>query len=279
MQITKQCTWISLNLTRVCNQVRRWVERKFSSSKYISSVQWVKREVPKLAKCIYRETSSNRAVGQKSGAPDAPTHRHRTHSVASGAPDLAMCLARSKFNGHFSEHRTRSTPSTQRPIHSSKQPKTIFAHRTRPMVGQWMPLRPVHTRVRRSYWRHVAIGCMNSTTSTSGAATPEHPMLDSSEVAARRIHRTLGQRPMLWEPVSGAPEASVRCTKNSEEHFQKFAESCLASLTERRKGPKSISTAQTPPHLQMCQYQQVFTTLCMCVSIFTIIFSKKLASH
>jgi hypothetical protein len=67
---------------------------------------------------IYRDTPSNRAVGQKSGAPDAPTHRHRTHSAASGVSDLATCLARSKFNGRFSEHRTRPTPSTQRPTPS-----------------------------------------------------------------------------------------------------------------------------------------------------------------
>jgi hypothetical protein len=199
------------------------------------------------------------------------------HSAASGAPDLATCLVRSKFNGRFSEHWTRPTPSTQRPMHSSKQPETTFAHRMRPTVGQRMALRPVHTRVRRSCWRHVAIRRMNSTTLASGAATPERPMLGSSEVVARRIHRTRGQRPMLWEPASGAPEASVRCTKNCEEHFRKFAESYLASSTGGREGPKPISSAQTLPPLQMCQHQQVFTTLCTCVSIFTIIFSKKLA--
>jgi hypothetical protein len=164
--------------------------------------------------CIYRDTPSNRAIGQKTRAPDAPTHRHRTHSAASGAPDLATCLARSKFNGRFSEHWTRPTPSTQHPMHSSKQPETIFAHRMRPTVGQRTPLRPVHTRVRRSCWRHVAIRRMNNTTLASGAATPERPMLGSSEVAARRIHRTRGQRPMLWEPASGAPEASVWCSQS-----------------------------------------------------------------
>jgi hypothetical protein len=30
---------------------------------------------------------------------------------------------------------------------------------------------------------------------------------------------------------------------------------------------------------QMCQHQQVFTTLCTCVSIFTIIFSMELATQ
>jgi hypothetical protein len=64
---------------------------------------------------IYRDTPSNRAIGQNSRAPNTPTHRHRTHSAAFGAPDLATCLAHSKFNDRFSEHRTRPTPSTQRP--------------------------------------------------------------------------------------------------------------------------------------------------------------------
>jgi hypothetical protein len=39
-------------------------------------------------------------------------------------------------------------------------------------------------------------------------------------------------------------------------------------ITESREGPKPISTAQIPPPLQMCKHQQVFTTLCTCVSIF-----------
>jgi hypothetical protein len=64
---------------------------------------------------IYRDTPSNRAVGQNSRAPNAPTHRHQTHLAVSVAPDLTTCLAHSKFNDRFSEHRTRLTPSTQRP--------------------------------------------------------------------------------------------------------------------------------------------------------------------
>jgi hypothetical protein len=43
--------------------------------------------------------------------------------------------------------------------------------------------------------------------------------------------------------------------------------------------PKPLSTTQTPQPSQMCQHQQVFTTLCTCVSIFTIIFSKELATQ
>jgi hypothetical protein len=82
------------------------VEGKFSNSKYVSSVQSSKRTLPKPA------------VGQKSGAPNVPTHRHRTHSAASGAPDLTTCLAGSKINGRSSEHRTHLTPSTQRPTPS-----------------------------------------------------------------------------------------------------------------------------------------------------------------
>jgi hypothetical protein len=84
---------------------------------------------------------------------------------------------------------------------------------------------------------------------------------------------------VLPKPAFGAPKAGIRCTTNSEEHFRKIAESYLASSAGGREGPKPISTAQTSPPLQMCQHQQVFTTLCTRVSIFIIIFSKKLAPH
>ena len=53
MQISKQCTWISLNLTRISNQARRWVEGVFSSSIYISSNQLCKREPPKASHKLF----------------------------------------------------------------------------------------------------------------------------------------------------------------------------------------------------------------------------------
>jgi hypothetical protein len=132
-------------------------EREYAKLKRMLGCQNVQECIPLADQtCIYRDTSSNRAVGQKSGAPNAPTHRHRTHSAASGAPYLAMCLTRLKFNGRFSEHRTRPMPSTQSPTPSVRctpvsNQRQFFAHQTRPMVGQRTPLRPVHMRVQRSF--------------------------------------------------------------------------------------------------------------------------------
>jgi hypothetical protein len=163
-------------------------------------------------------------------------------------------------------------------MHSSKQLETIFAHRTCPTVGQRTPLRPVHMRIRRSYWLHIATRLMNSTTSTSGAATLEHPMLGSSEVAARRVHQTLGQRPMLWEPASGAPKASVRCTKNSEEHFQKITESYRASSAARQEGERVLNPS-LPLKLHLLRKSANTTKCnspCTCVLTFSTIILKEL---
>jgi hypothetical protein len=73
-------------------------------------------------------------------------------------------------------------------------------------------------------------------------------------------------------PTSGVKE---------NEHFisTRTPESHLVSSAGGREDPKPLSTAQTPSPSQMCQHQQVFTTLCTCVSIFTIIFLKELATQ
>jgi hypothetical protein len=98
----------------ISNQAREMSGREYAQLKRMLGCQNIQERAPLAGQtCIYRDTPSNRAVGQKSGAPDAPTHRPRMHSAASGAPDLATCLTRSKFNSRFSEHRTRPTPSTQ----------------------------------------------------------------------------------------------------------------------------------------------------------------------
>jgi hypothetical protein len=59
----------------------------------------------------------------------------------------------------------------------------------------------------------------------------------------------------------------------------KTPESHLVSSARGREDPKPLSTAQTPSPSQMCQHQQVFTTLCTYVSIFTIIFSEELGTQ
>jgi len=53
MQLSKQCTWISLNLTRISNQARRWVEGVFSSSMYALIIQMCKREPPKASQQLF----------------------------------------------------------------------------------------------------------------------------------------------------------------------------------------------------------------------------------
>ena len=53
MQLSMQCTRISLNLTRMSNQARRLVERMFSNSKYASSIHIDKRELPKLRHLLF----------------------------------------------------------------------------------------------------------------------------------------------------------------------------------------------------------------------------------
>ena len=75
MQLSMQCTWISLNLTRISNQARRWVEGVFSSSMYASSNQMCKREPPKAGHLLFISPTTKEPLatftGLKSGAPDA----------------------------------------------------------------------------------------------------------------------------------------------------------------------------------------------------------------
>jgi hypothetical protein len=81
---------------------------------------------------------------------------------------------------------------------------------------------------------------------------PQHPV-------SALDHLLLNARHQNWPDASGHPRTASGHEKQSF-HFPK-------------------SATQTSPPLQMCQHQQVFTTLCTCVSIFTIIFSKELAPH
>jgi hypothetical protein len=92
-----------------------------------------------------------------------------------------------------------------------------------------------------------------------------------------RRYKTLATHAWLLLPLTGRvqsyrdrvqslPVTSVRL------HF--FAESCLASSAGGR-----VSLHTSPPlkqHLlhKMCQHHQVYITICMCVSIFTIILKE-----
>jgi hypothetical protein len=79
---------------------------------------------------------------------------------------------------------------------------------------------------------------------------------------------------MLMQMQCNYGAKHLRCYKNSHFNSSKTHESRLASSAKGREEPKPLSTAQTPPPSQMCQHQQVITTLCTCVSI-SQIFSPK----
>jgi hypothetical protein len=91
------------------------------------------------------------------------------------------------------------------------------------------------------------------------------------------LHSALGlgdrrwvQRPMPTKPASVAWFFSA--IENQHFIFSKTHESHLASSVGGREDPKPLSTLQTPPPSLMCQHHHVYITMCMCVSIFTIIF-------
>src|ERR687888_1945901 len=69
-----------------------------------------------------------------------------------------------------------------------------------------------------------------------------------------------------------SPKICIRRNRKYAFHFPESTESRLASSAGGREGPKPISTLQTPPPLQMCQHHQVYISMCLCVSIFTVIF-------
>jgi hypothetical protein len=154
--------------------------------------------------CIYRDTPSNRVVGQKSGAPDVPTHRHRTYSAASGALDLATCLARSKFNGRLSEHRTRPTPSTQRPT-PSVQCTPVSIQRQFSLTGcvrRWVNRRPASGAREGSKELLTSHNhrTLHSVWPTSDAKASDTPMTTSSARACRHY---------VGRPASDAAATSV----------------------------------------------------------------------
>jgi hypothetical protein len=86
----------SLNLTQESqSNARRWVGmcvRELAQLKRFTSMsKYQERSSHGWPTHIYRDTPSNRVVGQITGAPDAPTPMHRMHPAASGAPIAATC--------------------------------------------------------------------------------------------------------------------------------------------------------------------------------------------
>jgi hypothetical protein len=130
------------------------VEGKFTSSKYVSSVQSVKRDIPKPAKHVYIGiTFRLEPLGKNRGTG-------RSDAQASDALSSVWCIRSHHVSRTFKVQRSlqrapdasnveHSVSDAEHLMHSSKHPETIFAHRTCPTVGQRTPLHPVHVRVRR----------------------------------------------------------------------------------------------------------------------------------
>jgi len=126
MQLSKQCTWISLNLTRISNQARRWVEGVFSSSMYVSSNQMCKREPPKAGHQLFiiplKETSRWLfSLGWKRGHRTLPSD-HRMldlqRPVLSGWPRVLLESRVSDPNGHLRITGCSAGPHWTRPVHT-----------------------------------------------------------------------------------------------------------------------------------------------------------------
>jgi len=126
MQLSKQCTWISLNLTRISNQARGWVEGVFSSSMYVSSNQNVQESTsqsrpPTIYKPPQRTSRWPLSLGWKRG------HRmllsdHRMldpqRPVLRGWPRVLLESRMWVSNGYL-QHTGRSTgPHRTRPVHT-----------------------------------------------------------------------------------------------------------------------------------------------------------------
>jgi hypothetical protein len=75
---------------------------------------------------IYRDTPSNRAVGQIKGALDALTNMHRMHPAASGAPVAAMCPC--SFKDQWLIQQLPDASDAQHPMRSSKGPELVLTH-------------------------------------------------------------------------------------------------------------------------------------------------------
>jgi hypothetical protein len=112
-----------LNLTRVCNQARRWVEGMLSSLKYVSSVQRVRERLTRPAKRVFisipkkiepldSRCCSARVDRTRPQRPVAPARQHQK-----AWPDAKLEMTR------------RATPDVR--LESSKGPESDFVDRTR----------------------------------------------------------------------------------------------------------------------------------------------------
>ena len=94
MQLRKQCTWISLNLTMISNQARRWVECSLAQS-MPQVFKCARVKPPKAGHLLSISSLKELAIGHfhwaEIGAPDATKWAQDARPPASGALGLATC--------------------------------------------------------------------------------------------------------------------------------------------------------------------------------------------
>ena len=159
-------------------------------------------------------------------------------------------------------------------------PDASGAHRTR---AQRAP------QTRTVIGRTLSVRCSPDSCAERVARPPAHRTLSTELTLVRPVHSATpdstpdakGQRSVPLRIASGEC-FSVRNTPVTSQKFPTgaienmhliFSKAPNPAELEREK-PTPLSTLETPSPLQMCEHHQVYTTMCMCVSIFTNIFPK-----
>jgi hypothetical protein len=143
MQLSMQYTWISLNLTRVCNQARRWVEEVFSSSKCASISPMCKREPSRAGHLLFILFHSRASHYQLHWTIFGGDRRCTVASIAkptdttgaSVAPTAATCPARSNSMVKFLSVRRVRCVSVRRARRSRPSVCRLWQTRSRERVN------------------------------------------------------------------------------------------------------------------------------------------------
>jgi len=234
MQLTKQCTWISLNLTMISNQARRWVERVFSSSMYALSNQMCIRESPKAGHLLFISPLNKRVVGSfhwaTVGVTELTTANHRTLQPCVRCVDSchASTIWISRIDLQWSpvDHRMRPSEHRMRPVltgHVHREVCKTLKHRT--LSTRLTPVRPVlcQKASKSSMLTPTSTGRSNGRPSASGA---ERPVRSGCSGQTLTIHRTL----------KACVDASMHCvrwvflTRKHSCDFSKFPTDAIENM-------------------------------------------------
>ena len=263
MQLSMQCTWISLNLTKISNQARRWVEGVFSSSKYASSNQMCKSEPPKAGQLLFISPSTIESLatftGLKSGAPDAqqgatgrstPCVRCTDVSHVSNFESHAL-----NSNGHLrttgrdqvSTGRVRYSPVTCREVckHTTSPDSCAERSAKHTNTGRWAP-DSLRCRVRET--RRLALRSQQAP--DAWTAEPLRPVqgVRCALLPLIRLNNTpdsKGQRPVPLHTASGEC-FSVRNTPASSLKFPTDALENIHLIFSKAPNPTETQTPLNP---------------------------------